>query len=138
MADLEYDKVKTGLFSGKPVGYESKLIRPTATGEVRSLTMYDVDTHRRLGGLDYEVDGAKVKVNGFSFTDWKDMRLPEGFIKHFVKKMKKKGIKKIMVELYDTDSNTHNKLTLFRNMKFVTDTTGNMTGYQSWLLIRDL
>jgi hypothetical protein len=100
--------------------------------------MYDVDTHRRLGGLDYEVDGPNVKVNGFSFTDWKDMRLPEGFIKHFVKKMKKKGIKKVMVELYDTDSNTHNKLTLFRNMKFVTDTTGNMTGYQSWLLIREI
>ena len=138
MVDYEVGKIKTGLFSGKSVGYESKLIRPTATGEVRSLTMYDYDSSQRLGSMEYEVDGSEVKVNGFSFTEWKDMRMPEGFIKHFLKRMKKRGITKVVVELYDTDANTHNKLTVFKNMKFVTDTTGNMTGYQSWLLIRNI
>ena len=59
-------------------------------------------------------------------------------IKYFLKKMKKRGVSKVVVELYDTDSNTHNKLSVFKNLKFVTDNTGNMTGYQSWLLIRDL
>lgn len=138
MVDYEYGKIKTGLFSGKSVGYESKLVRPTSTGEVRSLTMYDYDTSKRLGSMEYEIDGSKVSVNGFSFVDWVDMRMPEGFVKYFLKKMKKRGVSKVVVELYDTDSNTHNKLSVFKNLKFVTDNTGNMTGYQSWLLIRDL
>jgi hypothetical protein len=138
MVDLEYDKIKTGLFSGKSVGYESKLIRPTATGEVRSLTMYDYETQKRMGAMEYEVDGSQVKVNGFTFSDWKDMKYPEGFVKFFLKKMKKRGITKVIVELYDTGNTTHDKLTVFKNMKFRTDNTGNMTGYQSWLLIRDL
>ncbi|HHD15781.1 MAG: hypothetical protein DRG71_06775 [Deltaproteobacteria bacterium] len=138
MVDLEYDKIRTGLFSGKSVGYESKLIRPTATGEVRSLTMYDYDTQRRLGSMEYEIDGSQVKVNGFSFDEWDDQRLPEGFLKFFIKKMKKRGVSKVIVELYDTGHRTHDKLTLFKNMKFKTDTTGNMTGYQSWLLTRDI
>jgi hypothetical protein len=138
MVDYEYGKIKTGLFSGKSVGYESKLVRPTATGEVRSLTMYDYDTSKRLGSMEYEIDGNQVKVNGFSFADWGDPRLPEGFIKYFMKKMKKRGVSKVTVELYDTDANTHNKLTVFKNLKFTTDTTGNMTGYQSWLMIRTI
>ncbi|MGA1848356.1 MAG: hypothetical protein ACMUHB_03355 [Thermoplasmatota archaeon] len=138
MVDYEYGKIKTGLFSGKSVGYESKLVRPTSTGEVRSLTMYDYDTSKRLGSMEYEIDGNQVKVNGFSFADWSDPRLPEGFIKYFMKKMKKRGVSKVTVELYDTDANTHNKLTVFKSLKFTTDTTGNMTGYQSWLMIRTI
>jgi hypothetical protein len=81
---------------------------------------------------------AKVKVKGFTFNDWKDMRYPEGFIKYFIKKMKKRGVTKVIVELYDAGGSTHEKLTVFKKMKFRTDTTGNMTVYQSWLLIRDL
>ena len=138
MVDLEYDKIKTGLFSGKSVGYESKLIRPTATGEVRSLTIYDYDTQKRMGSLDYEIDGNQVKVNGFTFNEWKDLVYPEGFIKYFIKKMKKRGVTKVIVELFDAGGNTHEKLSVLKRMKFRTDTTGNMTGYQSWLLIRDL
>jgi len=138
MVDYEYGKIKTGMFSGKSVGYESKLVRPTATGEVRSLTMYDYDTSKRLGSMEYEIDGNQAKVNGFSFADWGDPRLPEGFIKYFMKKMKKRGVSKVVVELYDTDANTHNKLTVFKNLRFMTDTTGNMTGYQSWLMIRSI
>jgi len=138
MVDYETSKIKTGLFSGKNVGYESKLIRPTATGEVRTITMYDGDSGRRLGGLEYEIDGSVSKVNGFSFSDWKDPKLAEGFVKYFMKKMKKRGVKKLQVELYDTDANTHYKLGVFKNLKFTTDTTGNMTGYQSWLLTRDI
>ena len=102
------------------------------------MTMYDYDTSKRLGSMEYEIDGNQVKVNGFSFTEWGDTRLPEGFIKYFLKKMKKRGVSKVVVELYDVDANTHNKLTVFKSMRFVTDTTGNMTGYQSWLLIRDI
>jgi hypothetical protein len=138
MVDLEYDKIKTGLFTGKSVGYESKLIRPTATGEVRSLTIYDYETQKRMGSLEYEIDGSQAKVNGFTFNDWKDTRYPEGFVKFFIKKMKKRGVSKVIIELYDTGGNTHEKLSLFRKMKFDTDTTGNMTGYQSWLLIREI
>jgi hypothetical protein len=138
MVDLEYDKIRTGLFSGKSVGYESKLIRPTATGEVRSLTMYDYESQKRMGAMEYEIDGNQVKVNGFNFNDWKDLKYPEGFVKFFLKKMKKRGISKVIVELYDTGNTTHDKLTVFKNMKFRTDNTGNMTGYQSWLLIRDI
>lgn len=138
MVDLEYDKIKTGLFSGKSVGYESKLIRPTATGEVRSLTIYDYETQNRMGSMEYEIDGSNAKVNGFNFNEWKDTRFAEGFIKYFVKKMKKRGVSQIVVELYDTGGDTHDKLTMFKKMKFRTDTTGNMTGYQSWLLIRDI
>jgi hypothetical protein len=138
MVDYETGKIKMGLFSGKNVGYESKLIRPTATGEVRSLTMYDGDSGRRMGSLEYEIDGSNVKVNGFSFDDWDDMRMPEGFINHFTKKMKKRGVRDVSVELYDVDANTHKKLTVFKNLKFETDTTGNMTGYQSWLLTKSI
>ena len=138
MVDWETGKIKTGLFSGINVGYESKLIRPTATGEVRSITMYDGDSGRRMGSLEYEIDGSKVKVNGFSFDDWSDKRMPQGFINYFIKKMKKRGVKKVEVELYDVDSKTHDKLTVFKDLKFDTDTTGNMTGYQSWLMTKNI
>ena len=138
MVDYETSKIKTGMFSGKNVGYESKLVRPTATGEVRSITMYDGDSGMRLGGIQYEIDGSSVKVDGFSFSDWSDLRVPEGFIKYFMKKMKKRGVKNLNVEIYNTDSNTHNKLKVFKNLKFVADNAGNMTGYQSWMLIKTL
>ena len=138
MVDWGTGKIKTGLFSGINVGYESKLIRPTATGEVRSITMYDGDSGRRMGSLEYEIDGSKVKVNGFSFDDWSDKRMPQGFINYFIKKMKKRGVKKVEVELYDVDSKTHDKLTVFKDLKFDTDTTGNMTGYQSWLMTKNI
>lgn len=138
MVDWETGKIKTGLFSGKNVGYESKLIRPTATGEVRSITMYDGDSGRRMGSLEYEIDGSKVKVNGFSFDDWSDKRMPQGFINYFLKKMKKRGVKNVEVELYDVDSKTHDKLSVFKELKFDTDTTGNMTGYQSWLMTKKI
>ena len=138
MVDYETGKIKTGLFSGKNVAYESKLIRPTATGEVRSITMYDGESGRRLGSMEYEIDGSSVKVNGFAYDTWRDVRLPEGFIKHFIKKMRKRGVKEVIVELYDVDANTHNKLSVFKSLKFVIDTTGNMTGYQSWQLTRTI
>jgi len=138
MVDYETGKIRTGLFSGKNVGYESKLIRPTATGEVRSITMYDSDSGRRLGSLEYEIDGSHAKVNGFTFDEWKDPKVAEGFVNHVIKKLKKKGVTQISIEVYDADSNTHNKLTVLKNMKFVTDTTGNITGYHSWILSRNV
>jgi hypothetical protein len=138
MVDYETGKIKTGLFSGVNVGYESKLMRPTANGEVRSITVYDSDNGRRLGSLEYEIDGSNAKVNGFAFDDWKDMRMPEGFLNYIIKKLKKKGVSRMSVEIYDVDSNTHNKLTVLKNMKFTTDTTGNITGYHSWLLSRNI
>ncbi len=138
MVDYEYGKIKTGLFSGHSVGYESKLVRPTSTGEVRSLTMYDYESSKRLGSMEYEIDGNQVKVNGFSYSDWKDVRLPKGFMHYFIKKMKKRGVTKIVVEIFDADHFTHDKLKLFKELKFDTDNMGNMTGYQSWLLIRNI
>ena len=138
MVDYEYGKIKTGLFSGMSVGYESKLVRPTATGEVRSLTMSDYDSSQRLGSMEYEIDGSQAKVKGFTFTDCKDQRLPKGFSNYFIKKMKKRGVTKVVIEIYDSDHYTHQKLTLFKELKFITDNTGNMTGYQSWLLIRSI
>jgi len=138
MVDYETSRIKTGFFSGKNVGYESKLIRPTATGEVRSITMYDGDNGRRLGSLEYEIDGNHAKINGFAFDDWKDPKMPEGFVNHVIKKLKKKGVNRLSVELYDVDANTHHKLTVFKNMKFTTDTTGNITGYHSWMLSRNI
>lgn len=138
MVDYETGKIKTGLFSGVNVGFESKLVRPTPAGEVRSLTMYDGDSGRRLGSTEYETNGNSAKIHGFSFDDWKDSRLPEGFINHILKKLKKKGVNKVTVEIFDVDANTHHKLTVLKNMKFITDTTGNITGYRSWLFSRKI
>ena len=142
MAELEVARIKKGLFKSEKVFFENVYVHSTPEGEVREKTMYregsEEDEDTRVGTIEYEITGDTVRIQSISMENWEDSTYSKFFLNYFIKKMKDQGKKKIIAEIYDVDNKTHAKLNLFRGMKFNVDSTGNMTGYQSWLLTREL
>lgn len=142
MAELEVARIKKGFFKSEKVLFENVYVHSTPEGEVREITMYregsEEDENTRVGTIEYEVTGDTVRIQSISMENWEDPIYSRFFLNYFIKKMRDQGKKKIIAEIYDVDNKTHAKINLFRGMKFNVDSTGNMTGYQSWLLTREL
>ncbi|MCD6383148.1 MAG: hypothetical protein J7L88_01650 [Thermoplasmata archaeon] len=142
MAELEVAKIKKGLFKSERVVFENVYVRSTPEGEVREITMYretpNEEEETKVGTIEYEIEGDTVKIHTIAMENWDDVNYAKFFLNYFLKKMKGLGKKKVVAELYDVDNKTHAKLSLFKSMKFTIDSTGNMTGYQSWILTREI
>ena len=139
MSEWIWTKVKTGgFFSGVKVGIEIKFVRPMTNGEAQSMTMFRDDDGKTVGKLEYEISGADSKITVFSIQDWSSPRFAEKLTKEFLGLLKKKKVKVIKIEIYDTDNKTHDKLTLFRSLGFSIESGGNVTGYTQYHLIKQL
>lgn len=137
MSEWIWTKVKTGgFFSGVKVGIEMKFVRPITNGEAQSMTMFRDDDGKVVGKLEYEISGVDSRITVFSIQDWSSSRFAEKLVKEFLDIVKKKKVKVVKIELYDTDNKTHDKLTLFRTLGFAIESGGNVTGYTQYHLIK--
>lgn len=139
MAEHTFEKIKTGgLFSPKiKVIYETKVVRMLTGGEVNSTVLYTEDL-KRLGYCEFAYQGREGKVNTLTIDDWSIEAYAEGLLRQIVSVMKKKGVKTITAELYASDNTYKKKITAFKKTKFKGTSGGAVTGYNRYLLKRNL
>jgi hypothetical protein len=139
MAEWIWAKVRPkGLFSGVKVCIEVKFLSPLPDGETQGMILYRDKDSALLGKLEYEQRGTDSRITVFTMQEWSSQKYAECLMKECLTQLKKKKVKVIRVELYDTDNTTPQKLTLYRNMGFAIESGGNVTGYNQYHLIKHI
>jgi hypothetical protein len=136
MSELEMGRIKLGGFFGpsESVIFEFKFERPTENGEVKSINMFKKDDGDQLGKLEYQRNGTSSKLTVFNVINWTSEKYAEALMDRFLRIMKKEKVNFVEHEMYDTDDKTHQKLTLFKNIGFVVESRGNITGYSQYYM----
>lgn len=136
MSEIEIGKIKHGGLFGpsEKIIFEFKYERPTAEGEIKSISLYKEADGEHLGKVEYINNGSTVKLNVFNIMNWSSEKYASALMDKFLKEMRKKKAQSIIHEMYDTDDKTHHKLTLFRDTGFEVENRGNITGYNQYYL----
>ena len=140
MAEHAFEKIKTGgLFSSRiKVIYETKLVRMLPGGEVNSTVIYTEDASKRLGHCEFAHQGREGKINSFTIDDWSIDGFAYGLLRQVISILKKKGVKKIDVEIYDRDNTTQKKLATFKKCRFKISMGGAFGGYNRYIFKKNI
>jgi len=133
MVDRIIRKIKLGGFfsPSKSLMYEVTHMHAVTGGDARSITMYAEDG-KRIGKLEYERTGRDCRIYKITVDDWSTSAYAADFLTFFMKEMKKSRVNKVITEVFDTDTNTHGLLSVFRKAGFKVNNIGNVTGYNQY------
>ena len=133
MVDRIIRKIKLGGFfsPSKTLMYEVTHMHPVSGGDARSITMYS-DAGKRIGKMEYERSGRECKIFKITVDDWSTKAYAADFLAFFMKEMKKVRVGTVVTEVFDTDTNTHGILQVFRKAGYDVKNIGNVTGYNQY------
>jgi hypothetical protein len=133
--EFEIERIKTGGFFSPAIKlmYQIKHEGTDPTVETKSINMFDKEGNA-LGRLEYSIRNGVASIAAFTINEWTTNLYAERLLSKFLFHMKKKKVSQITVELYHTDSTSHQKLLLLKSKGFVVESGGNITGYQQYFL----
>lgn len=132
--DYISEKIKTGgLFSGSiKVAYLIRAVRESGDSEEKQIEMRREDTGAEVGRLEYDRQGDTARLRTIQATDWSNPVFASRLLKKFISSMKKKRVRTIHAEVYQTDDAAQARINILKANGFRIERGGNITGYNQY------
>lgn len=127
-------------FGGRgSVVFEVKEENLPSANKMEAVNMYNKEG-KILGKITYALlPDQKVEIQGFNIDDWTEkFRYGSRLLKWYVGRMRKRGFVSISGGIFSTDTRTHNKLEIFKDLGFQVKEMGSMAGHTEYQVMMEL